>query len=336
MEVVRPPSALRVLARAVTAAALGALDKTPATKVAAREYSGDRTVEWLVRAPALILDTASAPPLARTLVSDVVRALAPTSAAARLFSESLQLSFDGHANIAVPTILGDTAYSSFVAEGAPIPVVQTDLEPLVSIEPHKLATIIVLTTEMVRSSNVETLVVDALVRSTGLALDAVLFSDLPGNAAHPAGLRYGVAPITASTAPEPVAALMQDIENIRRTITDATITQPVYVMSRTRALLAELRSTHGLAPLTVLGSRALKGTMIMLGIAPENLASVYGDATEITSTRESAVLMNTMPDTSPPSRSMWQTDCVAILIKLPVSWVVRSPVGVAWTVTTNW
>lgn len=328
--------AVKCLVQACAAAAIGALDRTPPERVAKREYPNDRVVEWLLRAPSQVLDTASAPPLARTIVADVITAIAPSSAAAKLFREGLQLSFDRAGTIAVPTLLGNMAYSGFVAEGRPIPVVETLVEPLVMIEPRKLATIVVLTTEMVRSSNAEALITDGLVRSTGLALDLALFSDLAGDAARPAGLRHGVTAIAASTAPEPVAALMQDIENIRRAVADVASAHPVYVMGKTRALLAELRSTHGLAPLVVLGSRALKGTMIMLGIVPENLASVYGDAPEISATRDGAMLMNSTPDKSPPSRSLWQTDCIAILVKLPVSWVVRSPLGVAWLVTTNW
>ena len=328
--------AVKCLVQACAAAAIGALDRTPAERVAKREYSNDRGVEWLLRGPSQVLDTASAPPLARTIVADVITAITPSSVAAKLFREGLQLSFDRAGTIAVPTLLGDMAYSGFVAEGKPIPVVETPLEPLVMIEPRKLATIVVLTSEMVRSSNIEVLITDGLVRSTSLALDRALFDDLAGDAARPAGLRHGVTPLAASTAPEPVAALMQDIENIRRAVGEIASAHPIYVMSKTRALLAQLRSTHGLDPLVVLGSRALRGTMIMLGIVPETLASVYGGAPDISATRESAMLMNSTPDESPPSRSLWQTDCVAILVRLPVSWAVRSPFGVAWLVTTNW
>lgn len=328
---------VKCLVQACAAAAIGALDRTPPERVAKREYPNDRVVEWLLRAPSQVLETGAAPPLARTIVADVITAIAPSSAAAKLFREGLQLSFDRAGTIAVPTLLGNMAYSGFVAEGGPIPVVETPVEPLVTIEPRKLATIVVLTTEMVRSSNAEALITDGLIRSTGLALDQALFGDLAGDAVRPAGLRYGIAPLAASAAPEPVAALMQDIENVRRAVGEIASAHPIYVMSKTRMLLAQLRSTHGLDPLIVLGSRALRGTMIMLGIVPENLASVYGDALDISATRSNgAVLMSSTPDESPPSRSLWQTDCVAILVRLPVAWAVRSPLGVAWTVTTNW
>ena len=83
----------------------------------------------------LITDTASAPPLARTVLADLVATLAPTSVAARLFREGLSLAFDRAATIAVPTILGDSVDSAFVAEGSPIPIPQSSVEPLLYLTP---------------------------------------------------------------------------------------------------------------------------------------------------------------------------------------------------------
>lgn len=324
------------LVRACAASGIAAFERVPASKVVTREWSRDSGAEWLLRAPVEPTDMASAPALARTVVSDLVSTLAGHSAAAKLFNEGLKLSFDSHAEISVPTLEGDSSYASFVAERAPIPVMQGQTAPLVTLTPHKLAAIVVFTHKMVHSSNIEALMLDALKRSIGLALDKVLLDDQPADDARPAGLRHGIAPLTASTAPESGAALMQDIEMCRRAVADVTPTHPIYVMSATRALMAQLRSQHGLQPLTVLGSLALKGTMIMLAITPENIASVLDGAPEISATRDAALQMDTMPSDISALRSMFQTDCVAILIKLPVTWAVRSPKGVAWVVTTNW
>ena len=178
---------------------------------------------------------------------------------------------------------------------------------------------------------------DALVRSAALALDTALFDDVAGSAARPAGLRYGVAASTASTAPDPVAALMTDIETLHRVVAPVSSTQPIFIGSTTRALLADLRSQHGVRPLSFLGSLALRGTMIMIAVAPNNIASVLGDTPTIMATsREAAVQMDTAPDGSPPTKSIWQTDCIGIMVKLPVAWGVRSASGVGWMTTTNW
>jgi hypothetical protein len=196
--------AVRSLVRACASTAIGALDRTSAARVVAREWSDDRGAEWLTRGAVNITDTASAPPLIQTVMPDIMATLAPTSVAARLFREGLQLKFDRAGNIAVPTILGDSAYASFVQEGKPIPVPITNVEPLTF-------------------------------------------------------------------------------------------------------------------------------------LAPDNIASVLGDVPEVTARHEAAMRMDTAPaDTDPLSRSMWQTDCVGVMVRLPVTWGVRSSQGVAWLVTTNW
>lgn len=324
---------LRALVRACTAAAIGALDKTPATRVAERIYSSERTVEWLLRAPSLITDTANAPALIHTVLPELLTALTPVSAAAQIFAAGLRLNYD---HMTVPTVFGDAAYSTFVAEGFPIPVVQMNVEPPIALAPKKLASVIVLTTEMVRSSNVEALMTDALLRSTGLALDNALLDDQPADAARPVGLRHNIPASVASPAPDPTAALMQDIETVCRAAMLHSAYTPFLVMSRIRGLMAELRSHHGLAPLRVIGSRALRGTMIMMAIAPDFLVSALGTVPEISATREGALQMTSTPDTGPLTYSVWQTDSVAILVKLPVTWGLREASGVAWLQTTNW
>lgn len=275
------------------------------------------------------------PMLPRTVTSDLISTLVPRSAAAKILASGLRLKFDSANEVAVPTLLGDSTWAVFVKEGDSIPVVSGTMEPLVVLRPRKLAAIVVMTREMVRSSNFEVLVTDALLRSVGLALDKALLDDIAGDESRPAGLRYGVAPETASTAPDPNAALMQDIEILYRAIAPVSMLDPLFVASKTRALMADLRSFHGLAPLVFAGSAALRGTMIMMAIAPENIVSITDGAPEITVTREAALAMDTLPGTQ-PTKSIWQTDCVALLVRLPVTWGVRSSSGIAWMVTTNW
>jgi len=333
-----PPSApVRSLVRACAASAIAIYDGTRPEEVARREWSRDSLVPWLLRTPSSPATMAATPGLVRTIMPNLITALAARSAAAKIFREGLELNFDGAGKISVPTLLGNSSYATFVAESDGIPVQQGHVEPLVTLTPSKLAAVMVLTSEMVRSSNIEALVRDALIRSTGLALDAALLDDVAASSARPAGLRYGVAAATASTAPDPVAALMSDIETLHRVVAPVSDTDPIFIGSTTRALLANLRSQHGLGSLKFFGSLGLRSTMIMIAVAPNNIASAYGDIPIVSATsREAALQMDSAPDGSPPTRSIWQTDCIAILVKLPIAWAVRSSAGVAWMVTANW
>ena len=131
----------------------------------------------------------------------------------------------------------------------------------------------------------------------------------------------------------PVASSARDGSTV-----SATATYPIYVTDQGRALAMELRSTHGLRPLVTLGSPGLNLMNILMAIAPENLVSVLGETPEIVSRRDVAGAMSTVPtvDGDQPTKSMFQTDCVAIRVRLPVSWGSRSPKGVSWLTITNW
>jgi hypothetical protein len=161
--------------------------------VVAHEWPHDHVAEWLARAPTAPMDMTSAPALLRTMMPEFVATLATRSTAAQIFHEGLQLTFDGAGKIAVPTLVGDPSYAAFVKEGDPAPVAQGVVEPLVTMTPFKLAAIIVITAEMLRSSNAEAILLDGMMRSAGMALDKALFDSNPGDASRPAGGSCSVA-----------------------------------------------------------------------------------------------------------------------------------------------
>lgn len=335
--------AVKSLTRACAAAAISAFGREAPNRVIAREWSDDANAQWLMRAATSPTDIGTAPAIVRTLVPDFVAALAGQSAAARIFQDSLQLAFGDSGRIAVPTIIGNPNYAAFVGESDPIPVVQGFVEPLVMLTPKKLASIVVFTEEMIRSSNIEALMTDALVRSTALALDQALFDDQPEDAVRPAGLRYGKAALAASSAPEAFDALVSDVETLNSTIEATTPLPPLFVMSPAKALTTGLRTNRNLASL--FGSHALRGTEDVIAIAPDSIAVVFGKRLEIDAKR-GAVTIHTdnapMPlvanDGTPaaPMLSAWQADCVAVKVRWPVTWALRSPDGVAWLTAQNW
>jgi len=339
--VTRP--SVRSLVRACAAAAIGVIDRSLPVNALAKEWPHDDGAKWLLtRAPSAPTDMNNAPALVQQIMPDFVSTLATASAAARIFKEGLLLRFDHAGRIAVPTLLGSPSYAAFVAESGAIPVAQGHIEPLVFLTPRKIAVIVVLTAEMIKSSNAESLIRDALIRSAGLTLDTVMFDANPGDTARPPGLRYNVSPLTASTATDKSTALLDDVETLHLDLEPVTPKSPaLYVMSPTRAVMAELRSPHGLDPLTIIGTYAFHGANIVCALAPDIMVSAFGDVPEIEASREGAVQMDTTPvvdigTAATRTSSMWQTDCVAIKLRLPVSWALRSDVGLAWLTATNW
>jgi hypothetical protein len=333
------------MARACAAAALGALDRVPAWTVAEQQWPHDEGALWLTRAPVSPASTANTPALIQSTVADFVSALGPQSGAARVFREGLQLSFDHTGRISVPTLTASGSRSGFVAEGAAIPVVQLQIDSFVTLVPRKLATIAVLTSEMVRSSNTETFVKDVLGRSTALALDDALFDANAPDATRPQGLRYGIAALPASTAPDPSAALFEDIKALEQAIAPVLSGKPVLVMSPARATAAALYSYGEINNVaTLVSSPSLTGTMTVIALEPSALASAFGETPRITASLDASLNMETVPQQitnggiATPVASQFQTDCVSIKVELPVAWAVRSGLvpGVSWLVVSNW
>ena len=154
--------------------------------IARRTWPHDDIAGLIVRASPSPTTLASASALAQTVVADLIAAIAAVSAGATLLNAGLQFSFGSAAYVSVPSFQATANAVSFVAEGAPIPVVQ--LSPTVAIlEPHKIVSIAILTEEMISSSNAELMVRDALTRSVGLSLDQVVFNTNPRDAVRVSG-----------------------------------------------------------------------------------------------------------------------------------------------------
>src|SRR5262245_44775845 len=143
------------LTRAVIAIGLATLGKSSHPADHARKWADDRNLALVLRAAVSPTMLANTPALAQVAVA-FLQALVPASAGAALLERGVGLNFAGAALISVPGIAVPTA--DFVAEGAPIPVVAAPTSAGATLTPHKIAVITLLTGEMMRSSNAETLV----------------------------------------------------------------------------------------------------------------------------------------------------------------------------------
>ena len=190
-------------------------DKFPATDfLKRRSWQEDRVANILTRnavTPAMTNQAGWAAELGQ-VSQQFLKTLVPMSAAAQLLDICLSLSFDGAAKISLPNVVPGTA--TWVAEGAPIRVPSVPSVVGQSLEPHKLATIIEFSREMMESSNIEAIVRQALIDLTASALDAYLFDATAATAGlRPAGILYGLSTISPSTATSKVEAMDDDIAN---------------------------------------------------------------------------------------------------------------------------
>jgi hypothetical protein len=268
--------------------------------------------------------------------------LVPASAGAALLDRAIALSFGGAAQITCPAL--SVPVCDFVAEGAPIPVVQAQAAGL-TLMPHKLAVISTLTGEMLRSSNAEELIGAVLRESCGPALDKALFSANPAAADRPAGLLNGIAGLTPSAAAGQSKSeiLVDDLHALGLAVKGvAGNGNLVLVASIDAAVALALRVPQGPQwPLLISSSLAAK-TVIL--VALNGVVAATGGPPQIDASQEAELHYDSTPaeivtsagTVAHPVGSLYQTDSVALRLRWPITWALRSANALSWMSGINW
>jgi hypothetical protein len=335
----------RSLVRAATAVALGAVTPHPPHEILARAWPNDSGAAMVLRAAVTPTMTSNAPALGIDAVAFLV-SMAPQSAAARLFERALRIDLAGIHATNVARLVNVPA-PGFVAEGAPIPVVQGDFDATPVGPVFKLAFIVGLSNELEFSSpeNVAAVIGRALSDAAMKQLDAVVFDNVAGAGSRPSGLLNGVTPITA-TAGGGVNAMATDIGNLAGALADAGVDTESMVIVAHPKQATKLRLLAGpMFTYPVFGSSAVaSGTVV--GIAPAGVASGFDGAPRIESSTESTVHFDSTPAqigtagspnvVAAPVRSAWQTDTRSLKVRTKCSWSVVHPNAVQVVNGVSW
>jgi hypothetical protein len=333
--------AIGPLIRAVIATSLAALDKTARpSEHARRHYGDDRVLDLVLRAATSPATVAGNPALAH-VVAAFLDALVPLSAGADLLRRCIGLNFNGAAQINVPAI--SIPIADFVAEQAPIPVVQAVTSAGPTLLPHKLSAITSLSGEMIRNSNAETLVRAVLLEATGPAIDRVLFSANAAATDRPAGLLNGIAALTPAAAGEKAQIIVDDLQQLA--LATAAIggnANIALVASPDAAVALRLRLPQTVEWPVLTSSSLAARTVIM--VAMSAVVSAVEGTPEITASQEASLHRDTAPSdivgsagaVSSPVVTMYQTDSVALRLRWPISWARRDARGIAWMSAVNW
>jgi hypothetical protein len=332
---------MQSLVRACIATAASGLDRNVKSASYARARWGDEGVETVLRAasaPATTFATGWGKELA-TVTTAFLRALTPYSAGADLLGRVLGLSFDGSAAINLPTVT--TPMADFVGEGAPIPVVQGVASVQAVLAAYKFAVITVLSRETIESGNGEALTREALLASTGPALDRRLFDAAAAVAnLRPAGLLHNITPLTpAASASGKTDAMQDDLQALLASVAVVAGNSPVVLIaSPAQAVAISLRTVGTLAYNVLTSAQLAAGTVI--AIATNAVVSASGDAPEIDTTRSASVQMNDAPSGDLMSGgkvvATFQTDTIGLRLRWPLSWTVRDARGIAVLQNVNW
>jgi Phage capsid family len=340
---------VRSLVRACIATARGKSSQKSlaVSEIVRRTWPNDETARLITRAssepPATISGIAA---LARIVLPDFVAAMTPYSAAAALIDAGLQFTFDTAAYISVPSFAAIPTGVAYCGEAQPIPVQQYQESAPPPLTPKKLASIVVLSEELINSSNAETLVQDVLLRSVGLAVDGYLFSNAAATANQPPGLLNGV----ASTPPsglQGIEGMVADMSKLAGAVANVG-GRIAFIMSPSRAVNIHLRSGYPLSEyrqVDVLMSAAIPDNEIVC-VAVVGFVTAMDAVPEIRASRDATIHMETQPapiaspgspaSVAAPTRGLFQTRSVGLLLRFPLDWALRSPNAVAWMTGCAW
>jgi hypothetical protein len=340
-----PVAGGNLFTRSLTARTIASLRLSRAVDIAAEMWPNDRVLlQHLTRAvsnPAMTSVAGWAAELAHKRTADVLEALGPASGATDVLKQCLVLDWDGAGIISAPGFTASANNAGFVQEGQPIPVRQLSVGPA-QLQPYKLASIAALTREMIESGNAEALISDALVRSTGVALDAVFFGSGAATAAQPAGIRNGIAASAASGNADAFGAFFEDMATLLNAVAPVAGKGPVVIVgslgriASASARFGSIKAEGDDATIIPIASPAAGNDIIV--IAPKALVAALSADPDVETASAATLVMDTAPGaagTMGPEKEMWQTESLAVKVRWPVSWALRNAAAVAW-LTPAW
>jgi hypothetical protein len=272
--------------------------------------------------------------------------LAPDSVYAQLSARGLRVTLAPSGVIklpmrsATPVISGD-----FIAEGAPIPVRRLSLSVGATLSMRKLAVLSHFSQELAEKSipTIESVIRQTVADDTSVTLDAKLLDNVAGSAVRPAGLLNGVTPLTASVLTPASAALAADLGALA-----AAISAPsdlVYIMNSADRIRA-VTLAPGLLSVPIIAAPGLTAkTVICLdaadfasaeGDAPRYDASDGGTLHEEDTTPLAIGTVGSPNVVAAPTRSLWQTDAIAIRLIQFVTWAMRRANRVSTVASVTW
>lgn len=295
-------------------------------------------IERAATAPAVTGDATWAAPLVTRTVADFFLSIRHQSAFTALLARTPPLSLGGAIR---NVVVGGELQSAFVSEGAPIAVLAGSFSTLL-LTPKKVATIAEFSDEMLRESvNIESIVRMMMSVGVSSALDAAFFGSGAASASTPAGALAGLTTIGPSTLTPAQEAARDDLRNLVQAL-DGPI-DPCFVVAPSRAVwLSASIPDFGYPVFTSTAVPTdrmicIDGQALAAATSDEPRFSVSGDATlhEEDTTPLALSATGTPNVVAAPSRSLYQTNAVALRAILHVAWGLR-PGGAAFLDNPAW
>ena len=321
--------------------------------------------QWIERAataPATTTTANWAAELAVTGQGEFINAIMAGSIFQPVASRGFAVTLGRYGQISMPTRQATpTVAGSFVQEGAPIPVRQAAFTT-VTIGLKKMAVITSYTREIAEHSTpeIEQILRRLILDDTGVAVDTVFIDNVAATAVRPAGIRNGVSGLTA-TAGGGFNALVGDLKALMGALAAVNaLRSPVWIMNPVQSLsIALTQNAGGMFPFQAeINGNALLGYPVVVSstvpagmviiINADDLMVAQGDSPRFDVSDQATLHYE---DTNPlqlttgaqgsavaatPTRSLFQTDSLALRMILPMNWAMLRTGSVAWTSSVTW
>jgi hypothetical protein len=329
--------------RYVLARCLASLRNQPAERIMRELFQDADTLKGVLRAAELVQRGAVAPAsttgwgqqlIGPPAVAAFLRSLAPVSAAARLLLACSRVELASEVTASLPRFAAPLKEPTFVAEGAPIPVIQGSMESAVLGPVRKLAMITGLTGELAAYSAESALeVLEIAMRDAAAnSLDAAVFGAGAATAIAPAGLLNGVTPIAAASNDLPGDAMVKDLAALAGAIADAGGGSGVLYFANPRQETAIRLRSPEFAQSVVPAPRLPEGSVV--AVETQGIASAFDGLPDVDLGR---VPVLHYEDASPaqigtpgtpnlvaaPAVSGYQTMMLALRLILDCAWAKR-------------
>lgn len=342
-----PPPILRTLSRVVIARGRTKTEET-ASEFAEKTW-GDRHVRQFMSKAAVTptaTSTSNAP--ISTLVKSLPNILGKASAFGQIINmvEPHVLDFDGANALSVVDFKPTGASVAFTTQMGGFPVFQLSASGVMLYADRKAGGIAAVTRTLFEHSSAETLLPAVLAKNLGFGFDALLFDNVAASATRPAGLKNGIAAITADAGSGEVA-MANDLANLAGAVAPISATNIVFICSPEQYVKLMLRKPSDFAFPVLCSSALPDGQVACLGL--DAIAFAGSGEPQFTVSRQATVAMRDTADVpatlstvgtpnaiAAPIVSAFQSDLIMLKFVANLDWALRDPSGFAWLSGANW
>lgn len=342
----KPHPLLRTLARAVIARGI-TKDADQAVQHARKTWGGDRdTLDLLTKGAVTPTATTTANAPISTLVKTLPNILGKASAMGAILNLAGPnvLDFDGANALSVVDFKPQGTTVAFSTQNGGFPVFQLSASGVMLYSDRKSGGIAAVTRQLFEHSSAETLLPVVLAKNLGFGFDALLFDNVAASTTRPAGLKNGIAAITADGG-SGETAMANDLANLAGAVAPISATNIAFICSPEQYVKLMLRKPSDFAFPVLCSSALADGQVACLGL--DAIAFAGDGEPTFTISRQATVAMRDDPPATlstvgtpntiaAPILSAFQSDLVMLKFVANLDWALRDASGFAWTQNVNW